>query len=88
MLVNYAKIRMLKQVTPFPPGSSPKQAREHASHPHPPRTNAVERGPDVEVESMTYRISVAGPVGSEGTGRCTTQSWRSKGGSVLCRSLG
>ena len=55
MLVNYAKIRMLQQVTPFPPGSSPKQAREHASHPHPPRTDAVERGPDVEVE---HRVAI------------------------------
>jgi hypothetical protein len=35
--------------------SSSKQAREHATDPHPPRADAVERRPDVEVE---YRVAI------------------------------
>lgn len=55
MLVNHVKIRMLQHLAPASPGSSSEQAREHASHPHPPRTDAVERGPDVEVE---HRVAI------------------------------
>ena len=31
-------------------GSTSKQAREHASKPHPHRADAIQRGPDVQVE--------------------------------------